>query len=183
MDPYGYFFCFARGATYIAEQTVRDCSMHAAENIMYRTPSVLQFTCEVPELQRRANWTNRVEQKDGRTARKLAWLVKCPLNKTRLRLGWPRHVQIIACAHIWSLAERKEGSSSMSPGPAQKLGGHFLFRATTLVWFGTETELSTWSWRRRKSWGSVLWSEGLETRRDYLQEWGRWRGIRQRELY
>ena len=86
------FFSFARGGTYIAEQSVRHCSMHAAENIMYRTPSVLQFTCEVPELQRRANWTNRVEQKDSRTARKLAWLVKCPLNKTRLRLGWPRQV-------------------------------------------------------------------------------------------
>ena len=49
-----------------------ECSMHAAENIMYRTPSVLQFTCEVPELQRRTNWTNRVEQKDGRAAHKLA---------------------------------------------------------------------------------------------------------------
>lgn len=142
MDPYGYFFCFARGATYIAEQTVRDCSMHAAENIMYRTPSVLQFTCEVPELQRRANWTNRVEQKDHRTARKLAWLVKCPLNKTRLRLGWPRHVQIIACAHIWSLAERKEGSSSMSLGPAQKLSGHFFIPCyhSSLVWDWDGTE-------------------------------------------
>ena len=72
MDLYGTtdIIFLLHEAQHVAGQSA--VYMHAAENIMYRTPSVLQFTCEVPELQRRANWTNRVEQKDGRTAHKLA---------------------------------------------------------------------------------------------------------------